>query len=91
MGPLLVKFRREPTPAPELGWWERSIKRLVMVHSTDDRTIQGYVKEVAPDGVLLASAEYLPDQGPRVPLGGDVFIPRERVNWVQVLPTPDQI
>ena len=82
-----MRFRREKPPA-ELGWWERAHKRHVMVHQTDDRTIRGYVKEVAPDGVLLASAEYLPDQGAPMPLGGEVFIPRERVNWVQVLPAP---
>ena len=63
-------------PVPELGWWERAHKQLVMVHGTDDRTIRGYVKEVAPDGVLLASAEYLPDEGPPMPLGGEVFIPQ---------------
>jgi hypothetical protein len=83
-----VRLRRLPAPPPELGWWERSIKRLVLIHKTDDQTVRGYVKEVAPDGVLLGQAEYLPDQGPAMPLGGEVFIPREIVGWVQLLPAP---
>lgn len=56
----------------------------VVVHTTDRQSIDGVLREVAKDGVVLLNARYLdaPD-GPE-PLHGDVYIPRERVAFVQV-------
>jgi hypothetical protein len=82
---LADRRKRALEPA---GWFERTQHRHIWIHTTDERTMRGYVKEVSVDGVLLADAEYLPDQGAPMPLGGEAFIPRERVNWVQVPPAP---
>ena len=65
-------------------WWQKARRKTVMVHTIDDKTIRGLVLEVAPDGVLLGGAEYL--DGAPVPLGGQLFIPKERVAMVQIPP-----
>jgi hypothetical protein len=82
-----VKKRNCQDCAPT-SWWESAVLQQVWIHSTDGRTIRGFVKIVAVDGVLLADAEYLDDNGTTVQLGGEAFIPKERVNWVQIPATP---
>jgi hypothetical protein len=66
------------------SWWATMRRQQLMVHLTDDTTIRGVVLEVTDDGVLLTAAEYLGDRN--VPLGGEVFVARERVAFTQVPP-----
>jgi hypothetical protein len=83
----VIKSRKpppEPEPSP-LDWWDEMQNSLVMVHMDDDRTIKGLIVKVSPDGVLLASPEFL-GEGPAFELGGESFIPRERIAWAQVPP-----
>lgn len=61
---------------------KRKIADNVLVHTTDERTVQGILALVARDGLVLRAAKYLDEQD--VPLGGELFVPRERVLFVQV-------
>lgn len=66
-------------------WLARSIRRRVIVHTTDDRSVEGVLVAHDRAGVALASAAYL-DAGPApLALAGDLWLPRDRVRFVQVL------
>jgi hypothetical protein len=78
--------RRQPAPVVEPSWWERTQRRLVMVHTTDDKTYRGLLVEAVEDGVLLTSVELLLDQGAPVALGGEAFLPHRNVAWIQLPP-----
>lgn len=69
---------RRPT-----GWLRRQLASSVVIHLTDESSIVGYLEEVARDGVILRGATHLGET--RVDIGGEVYIPRNRVKWVQVL------
>lgn len=58
-------------------------RRLVVVHTKDDRSIRGVMVGVHDDCLVLGSAAYLGD--PVAPLGGDVIVPRSSVSWLQRL------
>jgi hypothetical protein len=65
---------------------DRQIGRRVVVHLRDSGpSIEGVVAEVAPDAIQLASAEHLGERGVRVALDGRTAIPRERLDFFQVL------
>lgn len=66
------------------SWWDGQRRHQLMVHLTDDTTIRGVVLEVTEDGVLLTACEYLGER--TLPLGGEVFIARDRVAFTQVPP-----
>jgi len=83
----IVKRRRPAPDVPrESSWWEQAQGRQVMLHMTDENTMRGLVSVVVPDGVLLASPEYLHDGADPVTVAGEAFIPAERVLWVQMVP-----
>lgn len=71
-----------------MSWFRRSYlkrKRLVrvLVHTRDKATIEGLLDEVARDGLVLRNAKYL-ETDPETALHGEVFIPHDRVGFVQV-------
>lgn len=64
-------------------WLARAMRRRLLVHLTPEaggHTIDGRLARVDADGVVLAPAS-LSDTG--VELGGDVYVPRERISFVQ--------
>ena len=71
------------------GWLRRQLASDVVIHTTDDITVRGFLEEVGRDGVILRAARYLEGQG-AIPLGGELFIPREKVRMVQVRPSADE-
>lgn len=84
---MLKRRATPPTggiPQPSPTWLERKRGVHLRFNLVDESTIAGVVLEVGPDGVLLGAAEYLGDQS--VPLGGEVFLPKERVAFIQVPP-----
>jgi small nuclear ribonucleoprotein (snRNP)-like protein len=69
--------------------WRRSyIRKLtrqrVIVHTRDDQSIRGVLKEVHPDCIVITAAQYL-DKATTEDVSGTPVIPRENVAWLQVL------
>ena len=65
----------------------KAIGQRVVVHTTDDRTLDGVLAGVWPEYLALAHASLLqPGDLSDVPLGGDVLILRDNVSLVQVAP-----
>lgn len=76
--------RRRPDPAPEPEWLNARVTRRVIVHTRDDRSFEGILEAVHPDGVVLAAARFLPDDGEPIDMAGRVYVPRDRVEAVQL-------
>jgi hypothetical protein len=57
----------------------------VLVHTTQNTSVEGLLHVVAGDGVVLVGARWL-DSGGNVPMGGEVFVPRDQVALVQHTP-----
>jgi hypothetical protein len=71
------------------SWLKQKLAVDVVVHTTDSSSIRGLLEDTARDGVVLRAARYL-EGGSGVPLGGELFIPREKILMVQVDPgVPD--
>lgn len=64
-------------------WLKRVSARKVLIHQTNDHSIEGLLVGVFDDGILLRSAAMLRSGADATPMGGDVFIPREKVALVQ--------
>ena len=67
-------------PSPP-GWLQGAVGRRVLVHTSDDRSIEGVVTVVAPDGIILRAARLL-EKTP-VDLAGETWVPRSLVSFVQ--------
>jgi CubicO group peptidase (beta-lactamase class C family) len=63
------------------SWLRRRSGERVVVHTTTERSLEGTLVTVAPDGLVLVGARYLDDE---VDLGAEVYVPRARVAWMQV-------
>lgn len=66
------------------AWLWRRRARGVVVHTTDDRSMEGLLSEVARDGVVLKGARYL-DDDKTVPMSGEIWVPRDKVAFIQVV------
>lgn len=64
---------REPA-----GWLGEAVRRRLLIHTVDGQTIDGQLARVDADGLVLAPAMW---EG--YELGGQVWVPRERVAWAQ--------
>jgi hypothetical protein len=65
-------------------WAPRLEKRKVIVHTTDG-SIDGVLMVSARDGLVMQSATYLDDgTGENPKLAGELFVPREKVSFIQV-------
>lgn len=67
------------------SWFRRSLRRRVLVHTVDGRSVRGILRHVYPGELVLAHAEYLHAAGPEE-LVGEICVPRERVSFCQLLP-----
>lgn len=65
------------------GWLRHKLAEQVTVHTTTDQTIIGYLEETSRDGLILRAARFM-DAEVAVPLAGEVFVPREKIAFVQV-------
>lgn len=71
-------------------WLKSKMLRQVYVHTTDDQTVFGVLEADAPDGLVLRAAILLGESS-RVPMAGEVFIPRGKVSFIQVQPLPEVV
>lgn len=71
---------------PPPTWFERVLKKKIVVHTKADQSIEGVLMEVVRDGdgLILRAAVLLGDAGKRTPMAGETFIPRENVAFAQL-------
>lgn len=62
------------------GWLRKRRAKRVIVHTSDDQSIEGTVREVSCDGIVLTAALLV--DGAHA-LAGDVWIPRSKIVLVQ--------
>lgn len=66
-------------------WLAKLVLQKIHVTTTDDQTFEGLLATEAPDGLVLSAATMHSVDGP-VPMAGAVFLPREQIAFVQVVP-----
>lgn len=64
------------------NWLSKHRTRRVVVYTTDEQVYEGVIESVAQDGVVLFDAQVRSDTD--VALAGLIFVPREKVRFVQV-------
>lgn len=81
-GVIVYAIKHEPDgdDAPEDGWLAQHLTRRIVVHTTDDLSLEGTLRLQSTDGVVLVAVRLLEDN---VELGGDVWVPRQKVAFVQ--------
>lgn len=63
-------------------WLKGKVRRHAVVYTTEDKVLEGVLAVVADEGVVLNNTVI--HDGQDVPLVGDVFVPRERIRFVQI-------
>jgi hypothetical protein len=71
------------------GWLRRQLAHSVVVHTTTDASISGILEFQAHDGIVLRAARFL-EGSDQISLGGETFIPREKIALVQVMAAGDE-
>lgn len=74
------------TPEEPTAWLDSVTMRKLVIHTVDDRSIEGLLATAGPDGLLLVHAKLLGDKP--VDLGGQIWIDRSKVLMVQTVPVP---
>lgn len=64
-------------------WLRRQFLQRVLVHSSTGQTFEGLLAGSARDGLVLRAVTLLDDGGGKVPLSGEIFVPREKVLFLQ--------
>lgn len=72
---------QELETGPPDGWLAGRLHRRVIVHTADERSIEGLLVGEWPDGLVLRAATYL-ETGAE--LAGEVWVPRRQVLFAQV-------
>jgi hypothetical protein len=70
------------------AWLQSVTLRRLHVHMLNEQTIEGTLATNAEDGLVLKAAVLHQAQQPSIPMAGDVFIPRERIAFIQDVPAP---
>lgn len=76
-------MRRSGDPTAPSGWLEQQTLRHCLVNTVGKETLDGLLKLVAPDGVVMTAAKLLRGTDPPIPIQGDLFVPRAQVEAVQ--------
>lgn len=65
-------------------WFERTLKKKIVLHLKNDQSIEGALMEQTLDGVILRAAELLGENGKRTAMAGETFVPRENIAFSQL-------
>ncbi len=65
------------------NWLKSRTAEQVLVHTVDDKSIRGYLEVVARDGLLLRAPVLLLEETEH-PLDGELWLPQERIQFVQL-------
>ena len=68
-----------------MSWLDDLTLDTVVVHTTEELSVKGIRVSVYDDGIVLRDARVLEDEGMSRILDGEVFIPRDRVHFVQIV------
>lgn len=71
---------------PAKTWLPPQEGRRVVVHTRSDESIEGLIKTVAKDGLVLTAAKVY-REGPPAAAAGEVYIPHDNVAFIQRLTT----
>lgn len=66
------------------SWLARLTLQKIHVTTLEEQTFEGLLATEAPDGLVLTGATLHTPDGP-VPMAGTVYLPRERIAFVQVV------
>lgn len=67
------------------GWLERTLRKRIVLHTLDDKSIEGTLWEQTSDGVILRAAVLKGENtAPDVSMAGEVFVPRANVAFAQL-------
>jgi small nuclear ribonucleoprotein (snRNP)-like protein len=67
-------------------WLDELTRRTVVVHTTDGMSMRGVLMPGYDDQCVLIHARLLQDDGVTSLMDGEVWIPREKVHFLQNLP-----
>lgn len=79
----LNKLQAVPEPAVPPSWLEERRRQRVILTTTADTSIEGYLDTWDDNGVALIEAKYLTGQA--TPLGGELWVPKSQVRVAQFL------
>jgi hypothetical protein len=68
-----------------LTWLDEVTLSTVVVHTKDGTSIKGLKRAIHDDGLVLSDAFLLEQEG-AIQLDGLQFVPRENVNFMQLIP-----
>lgn len=69
------------------GWLKQQLATDVVVHTVDNSTLRGLLEDTARDGIVLRAARFLDGgNGDGVHLAGELFVPRDKIAFIQVRP-----
>lgn len=74
----------EPADAEPGSWLDEVTARRILVHTTDDRSIEGLLLDVYPEEIVLKGAKLLGREA--VDLGGEVYLQRSSIALIQMMP-----
>jgi hypothetical protein len=63
-------------------WLKDKVRQHAVVYTTEDKVLEGVLFVVSDEGIVLNNTVI--HEGKGVPLAGDIFIPRERIRFVQI-------
>jgi hypothetical protein len=75
---------RRPKPETPGAWLDSVTLRRLVVHTTDDHSMEGLLASNSPDGIVLVHAKLLGEK--TVEMGGQVWVPRGQVLMIQTMP-----
>lgn len=73
----------EPTPEPR-EWLEAVLTKRIIVHLTNEVTIDGSLVAQYDDGIVLRAAKLMDGSPQGTAMAGEVFVPREKVAFAQL-------
>jgi len=63
-------------------WLKDKVRKHAVVYTTDDKVLEGVLAVISDEGVVLNNTVI--HDAKDIPLVGDVFVPRERIRFVQI-------
>jgi hypothetical protein len=72
-------------PAPASSWLVRVLRKRIIVHTLDDKSIEGVLMEVVEDGVILRAAKLLGATRPQdVAMAGETWVREANISFAQL-------
>lgn len=66
------------------SWLKSVMTKRLLVHLTSGQSLDGSLTAIMADGIVLRAAKLLADSDKAVSMAGEVYVPREKVAFVQL-------